>query len=250
MGDLATALSAWTQAQTPALTAQVYAALVDGELLLPVRARVVSEQVAAGTGLHAEREAELDIITVDLPGRRRVLPAFTSAELMRRWRLDARPVRSTVCDACRAVLDEGWAGLLLDPSSHDFVLNPAAVRALANGFVPVAGDESVSVGTLAGAGLVPGDGAAASAHVLAALRRAVARETTVGEAFLLRTEPGLEVGVVLRVPLDAAGLATVAARLAGRLAAAGVAGADRLLVAALDPATAAQAAARSTRLWP
>ena len=247
MGD---ALAAWATVKTAALAAGVYAALVDGELLLPVRARVLKEQVAPATGLPAEREAELDVVTVELADGRRVLPAFTSAERMRRWQIAARPVRCAVRDVCQAVLDEGWAGTVLDPSTHDFVVGASAVRALAGGFVPVAGAESVSVGEVAGPDLVPPEAAAAPAALVAALRRALVREPVVGQAWLLRAEPVLEVGLALRVPLDAAGLATVAQRVAGRLAAAGVAGADRLSLAALDPATACEAAQRATRLAP
>ena len=234
------AVARWAASPSPALAAEVFGALVDGELLLPVRARVVSDQTAPATGLHAEKEAELDIVTVELADGRRVLPGFTSADRMRRWRIDARPVRSAVRDACRAVLDEGWAGIVVDPSTHDFVIGVPAVRALAEGFVPAAGDESVSVGAVIGADLLPLEVAAAPDALVAALRRALAREPVVGEAWLLRAEPTLDVGLALRVPLDAAGLATIAQRVAGRLA--GVPGAQRLSLAALDPATAAEVA--------
>lgn len=245
MGELAEALAAWVDRRTPALVAQVYTALVDGELLLPVRARVVSERVMP-SGLHAENEAELDLVAVDLSGGRRVLPAFTDADLMRRWRLDARPVRSAVRDACRAVVDEGWTGLVLDPGTYDFVLTTSAVRALADGFVPVAGDEGVWVGERAGTALVPEASVEATPELVAALRRALVREPVVGEAWLLG--PGPEVGLVLRVPVGAAGLATVAQRVGARLA--GLPGADRLALAALDPTTAAAVARRGLRLFP
>jgi hypothetical protein len=248
--ELGDALAAWAELKTPAQAAGVFGALVNGALLLPVRARVVGERVAAATGLHADKEAELDILTVELAGGRRVLPAFTSADRMRRWQIEARPVRTAVGDACQAVLDEAWAGILVDPGTHDFVLDLSAVRALAAGFVPVAGDGSLSVGSLAGPDVVPADVAEASPEQVAALRRALAREPAVGEAWLLRTGTVLEIGLVLRVPLEPAGLATVAQRVGGRLVAAGVDGADRLAVAALDPETAAAAAVRSLRLWP
>jgi SseB protein N-terminal domain len=249
-GSVDDALAVWTEVRTPAAAARVFATLADGVLLLPVRATVVSGQVAGATGLKAEKEAELDVLTVDLPDLRRVLPAFTSADAMRRWRIEARPVRTAVRDACQAVLDEAWAGILVDPGTRDFVLDLSAVRAFAAGFVPVAGDGSLSVGRVAGSDVVPEEAADASPEQIAAMRRALAREPAVGEAWLLRTAPGLEIGLVLRVPLDPAGLATVAQRVGGRLAAAGVDGADRLTVAALDPATAAAAAVRSLRLWP
>jgi hypothetical protein len=65
---------------------------------------------------------------------------------------------------------------------------------------------------------------------------------------LLRVEPGLEIGLVLRTALDGAGLATVSARLERRVAER--LGRRSLAVAALDPDTAAVVAQRCLRLWP
>jgi hypothetical protein len=106
--------------------------------------------------------------------------------------------------------------------SIDLVLGRAAARALAAGFVPVAGQESVSVGTTTRAALTDDDRSAVSAGdvpqaTLDALRRAIAREPTVTQAWLLSVVPVLEIGLVLRVPLDQAGLMIVATRLAGRV---------------------------------
>ncbi|MDX6253701.1 MAG: hypothetical protein QOJ11_35 [Frankiales bacterium] len=241
---LAIALGAWAADPGRGTLAEAYAALLDGTVLLPVRATAVGDQVPQRTGLRAEAEAELAVLTVTLDGGRQVLPAFSTAGAMRRWRIEARPVQSSVRAACRAALDEGWTGLVVDPGSHDFVLGPAAVRALAEGFLPVAGDETVSVGTLAGADLLPASPPGAPASITAALRRGLAREPAVAAAWLLRGQPDLQVGVALRVPLDPAGLATVAARLAGRLAAAS------LSLAALDESTAEAAAQSCPRLWP
>ncbi|MDX6210921.1 MAG: hypothetical protein QOF82_8 [Frankiales bacterium] len=244
MHGLATALGAWAADPGPGTLAEAYAALVDATVLLPVRATVVGEQVMETTGLRAEKEAELAVLTVTLDGGRQVLPAFTTAEAMRRWRIEARPVQSSVRAACRAVLDEGWTGLVVDPGSHDLVLGAAVTRALAEGFLPVAGEETVSVGSLAGVELLPVSPPEAPTAVTATLRRGLAREPAVAAAWLLRGGPDLQVGVALRVPLDPAALATVAARLAGRL------GAGSLSLAALDEVTAEAAARSCPRLWP
>jgi hypothetical protein len=241
---LAAALGAWAADPGPGTLAEAYAALVDATVLLPVRATVVGEQVVASTGLRAEKEAELAILTVTLDGGRQVLPAFTTPAAMRRWQIEARPVQSSVRAACCAALDEGWTGLVVDPGSHDLVLGPAVTRALAAGFLPVAGEEAVSVGNLVGTELLPVSPPEAPPAVTAALRRGLAREPAVAAAWLLRASPDLQVGVSLRVPLDPAGLATVAARLAGRL------GAGSLALAALDQVTAEAAASRCPRLWP
>jgi hypothetical protein len=228
--------------------AGVYAALLDQPVLVPVRAAVVTEHTAARTGLRAEQEAELSLLTVGLDGGRQVLPVFSSAAAMRRWRIEARPVQVPVREACRSVLEEGWTGLVVDPGRHDFVVGHAAVLALADGFAPVGGAESMALGSVAARDLLPAEPVAAPEEVTAALRRAIAREPAVAAAWLLRIEPGLEIGLVLRTALDGAGLATVAARLEGRLAER--LGRKSLSVAALDPGTAEAAAQRCLRLWP
>lgn len=246
---LAEALAAWSAAPAPAAAAAVYAALADATLLLAVRASVVAESVALATGLPADKEAELAILTVTLADGRTVLPAFSSADLMRRWRLEARPVRSSTPDTCRAVLDEGWAGVVLDPGTADFTVGLPEVRALVEGFVPVAGAASVSVGSLSAPDLLPRAPVVVSRELMAELRRALAREPVVAAGWLLRGPPDVVIGLALRTPLDPAGLATIGGRLAGRLA--GPAGvAQALAVAALDDRTAEQAELRCVRLWP
>ena len=241
LGD---ALQAWGAAPGPATAAGVYAALAQAVVLIPVQATVLAEHTATITGLRAEKEAELAVLTVALDGGRRVLPVFTTAEAMRRWRIEARPVRAPMPEACRAAVDEAWTGLVIDPGSHDFVVGMAATRALADGFVPVAGDEARSFGAATGPGLPPTPIGQPTAEVMAALRRALAREPAVAQAWLLRADPALEVGVLPRAPLDPAGLATITARLSARLAQ------GTLTVAALDADTAAQAAEQCPRLWP
>jgi hypothetical protein len=228
--------------------AGVYAALLDQPVLVPVRAAVVTEHTAALTGLRAEQEAELSLLTVGLDGGRQVLPVFSSAAAMRRWRIEARPVQVPVREACRSVLEEGWTGLVVDPGRHDFVVGHAAVLALADGFAPVGGSQSMSVGQVAGIDLLPTAPVSAPAALATALRRALAREPAVATAWLLQVAPALQLGLLLRTPLDVAGLATVSARLERRLA--GLLSGRPFSVAALDPDTAAAAAHRCVQLWP
>jgi hypothetical protein len=238
------ALGAWLLSPSAAQAAGVYSALLDQAVLVPVRATVVSEQLAPATGLPAEKEAELSLLTVTLDGGRQVLPVFSSADAMWRWRIEARPVQVSVRDACRAAIDEGWTGLVVDPGSHDFAIGHDAMLALADGFAPIAGEESMSLGSAVGEELLPAGPVSAPAEVTAALRRALAREPAVAEAWLLQVRPSLQIGLVLRTAMDGAALATVTARLAGRL------GRQPLAVAALDAGTAAAAAQRCLRLWP
>lgn len=247
-GALEVALADWVTLRTAAAAAGVYAALVDAEVLLPVRATLVSEQVVGLTGLRAEKEAELAVLTVDLGDGRRVLPVFTSAQAMRRWRIEARPVRGLARDTCQAALDEGWTGLVIDPGTADFVVGQPAVQALAAGFLPVAGVESASVGTVERTALAPLTEGVPTVppSTFDELRRALAREPAVAQAWLLGGGPPVDVGVTLRAALDAAGLAVVAARLSARVGG----GSLGLTLAALDPEAATAVAGRCPRLWP
>jgi SseB protein N-terminal domain len=242
------ALGVWTAAPTPSAEAGVFSALLEEPVLVPVRATVVSEQSAPMTGMRGEKEAELSLLTVSLDGGRQVLPVFSTPAAMRRWAIEARPVQVPVREACRAALDEGWTGVVVDPGSHDFVIDQAVLLALADGFAPVGGRQSMSVGQVDVAELLPIAPVSAPAQLTAALRRAIAREPAVAAAWLLQVAPGLQVGLVLRTPLDGAGLATVSARLEGRLA--GLLSGRPFSVAALDPDTAAAAAQRCLQLWP
>jgi len=238
------ALADWARAAGPRTAASVYAALREAVLLLPTRAVLVSDQVVAATGLTAEKEAELSLLTVTLADGRTVLPVFTSAEALRRWRIDARPVPAAVRDICRSVLDEGWAGLVVDPGAHDFVVPATVTAALAAGFLPVAGDEALSVGAMDATTVLPVAVVEASDLVLAALRRAVAREPAVAAAWLLQSDPEVTLGLRLKVPVDPAGLATITGRIGRRL------GDQGLAVAVLDDALAAEAAGRCPQVWP
>ena len=255
------ALSAWAAQPEPAAAAAVLAALVDATVLLPVRATVVSEAVVATTGLRAEKESELALITLTLgdPSQdRRVLPVFTTTGAMRRWRIEARPVTASVRDACRGALDQGWQGIVVDPGGYGFPVGAVACRALADGFVPVAGDESISVGTQPLPDPMAADDPAVASlpsPTIDAVRRAIAREPAVAAAWLIDVVPSgtvapaaLHLGVSLRAPVDEAGLAVITRRVAGRL---GPSGADQAItVAALGSATTDRVARTCLRLWP
>jgi hypothetical protein len=108
---------------------QVLAALAETRLLVPVVAvRAAAHPDAdpdpdpapapdAGEegGLPpGEKESDMALPTlIGQDGRRGVL-GFTSAETLRRWRPDARPVAVRARDACRAVLDESADALVVD----------------------------------------------------------------------------------------------------------------------------------------
>jgi hypothetical protein len=247
-GPLAAALDRWRADRLPARTGAVYAALLDAVVLVGTRARLVSEGVEPRTGLRAEKEAELDLLTVGLDGGRQVLPAFTDEGRLRRWRLEARPVRASAREACRAVLEEGWTGLVVDPGDHDFPVAGAALTALAEGYLPVAGHERLSLGTQSVDAVLPSAPPTGSAAVMAALRRALAREPAVDRAWLVAGGPELRVAALLRVALDPAGVATIARRVAARLVAEELPPALELLVVTADQAD--RVAGVCPALWP
>jgi hypothetical protein len=180
--------------------------MIDAVVLVPVRAVALADTVAERTGLPAEREAELSLLTVTLADGRQVLPVFTGADELRRWRLEARPVQASLRSACQAVLDEGWSGLVVDPGTHGFAVGAAVAAALAGGALPVAGARD--------------EPAAGTAGVASALRRGVAREPAVRAAWLLDAEP-VTVALLLKVPLDDEAVAIIADRLGRRLSPSG-----------------------------
>lgn len=110
---------------------EVLMALADARLLIPVVAVLsepgLSEPVLSGPvlteeagpgpdadGPGGEKHSDMALPTLlGQDGRRGVL-GFTSAETLRRWRPDARPVAVHARDACRAVLDENAHALVVD----------------------------------------------------------------------------------------------------------------------------------------
>jgi hypothetical protein len=118
---------------------EVLAALADARLLIPVVAvptdavptdavptdavptdavptdAVPTEEGDPGPdGRRGERHSDMALPTlIGQDGRRGVL-GFTSADTLRRWRPDARPVAVHARDACRAVLDENAHALVVD----------------------------------------------------------------------------------------------------------------------------------------
>ena len=99
---------------------EVLTALTDARLLIPVVAVPTEEAEEAEEadpgpgGPRGEKHSDMALPTlIGQDGRRGVL-GFTSAETLRRWRPDARPVAVHARDACRAVLDENAHALVVD----------------------------------------------------------------------------------------------------------------------------------------
>lgn len=194
--DLSRALAAWARDRTA--EPEVLAALAKARLLVPVVA-VLGEVEEGEDGLRREKTSDMAVPTLNAPGGRKALPAFTSTDSLARWRPDARPVAVPLHQALRAVAQEGADTLVLDLAGPvTYQLTGPALRALAEGRTEVADP-------LADPALVE------------ALRGALAAEPAVRAA---RLAPGGDTDGVLALRLDpGAPVREVAGRIAARLAA-------------------------------
>jgi hypothetical protein len=204
-------VDALARPDSPEARAALLAALVDARVFAGITAVATAEQTAAATGLRAESSAEMAVLLLEAPDGTRALPVFPDLLALRRFRLDARPVPLTGAQACAAAREEGAAAVLVDPAGAARALDAAEVRALADGWVPVAGTGLAS--RHADTALEP---ATAPPVLAGALRTALAGER-LRSARVLRGPDGLVLGVAARRPLPPAELAALAARVVARL---------------------------------
>ncbi|MET7932751.1 SseB family protein [Streptomyces sp. NPDC005322] len=108
---LAAALAAWADDRTA--EPQVLAALAGARLLVPVVA-LLGEAEEGPDGLRRDKTSDMAVPTLEAPGGRRALPAFTSTETLARWRPDARPVAVPLGQALEAAAHEKADTLVLD----------------------------------------------------------------------------------------------------------------------------------------
>ncbi|WP_055557453.1 SseB family protein [Streptomyces sp. NBRC 110028] len=160
---LTAALAAWADDRTA--EPEVLAALTGARLLVPVvallgeveeapeglreasaeggggrRAGGLREASAEGGGgrraggLRREKTSDMAVPTLEAPGGRRALPAFTSLETLARWRPDARPVAVPLRQALEAAAHEKADTLVLDLAGPvPYQLTGPALLALAEG---------------------------------------------------------------------------------------------------------------------
>lgn len=211
---LAAALAAYGDSgDTPATRAELLAAVAGARLFVAITASSTAEELV--NGLRAESSAEMALVSLMSSDGVRALPAFADTVALRRWRLDVRPVPVDATYLCRAALDDGASAVVLDPGGVAAVLREPDLRALADGYVPVAGADLAVRRTTdeLTAPQTPPDAA-----LVAALGRAL-RDEPVRDARLLDGPAGPVLGVVPKRPLDPPALAALAARLMHRLGA-------------------------------
>jgi hypothetical protein len=106
----------------------VVEALRAARLLVPVVAVLGDAEVGAD-GLRREKTSDMAVPTLQAPGGRKALLAFTSTAALAAWRADARPVAVPLRQALEALAQEGADTLLLDiagPVAYE--LTGAALR--------------------------------------------------------------------------------------------------------------------------
>ncbi|MET1021871.1 MAG: SseB family protein [Arthrobacter sp.] len=111
--------------------AAVVASLATARVFVPILATLAEEGEGAG-GLHADKQADMALVTLKAPDGRTAMPVFTSADSLEAWHPEARPVAVYAARAALSAVAEGAELLVLDPgSSVTFVVRRPAVWALA-----------------------------------------------------------------------------------------------------------------------
>ncbi|WP_285245370.1 SseB family protein [Pseudarthrobacter sp. fls2-241-R2A-127] len=154
--------------------AGVVAALATARVFIPIVAQL-AEEAETDHGLHADKQADMALVTLKAADGRTALPAFTSAAALSAWHPEARPVAVYAARAALSAVAEGAELLVLDPGADfTFVVRRPAVWALAkqHNWVPSYEDRELAgeLGRAAsgfpavrGIELLPGRGVAAAA---------------------------------------------------------------------------------------
>src|SRR6478735_7903169 len=111
--------------------ADVVAALATARVFIPIVAQL-AEEAGTAHGLHADKQADMALVTLKASDGRTALPAFTSAAALAAWHPEARPVAVYAARAALSAVAEGAELLVLDPGAEvTFVVRRPGVWALA-----------------------------------------------------------------------------------------------------------------------
>lgn len=111
--------------------AAVIASLATARVFVPVVAQLAVEAEGAG-GLHADKQADMALVTLKAPDGRLAMPVFTSSSALSAWHAEARPVAVYAARAALSAVSEGAELLVVDPGSEvTFVVRRPAVWSLA-----------------------------------------------------------------------------------------------------------------------
>ncbi|MDQ0120690.1 SseB family protein [Pseudarthrobacter sp902506025] len=154
--------------------ADVVASLATARVFIPIVAQL-AEEAETGHGLHADKQADMALVTLKAADGRTALPAFTSADALSAWHPEARPVAVYAARAALSAVAEGAELLVLDPGADvTFVVRRPGVWALAqqHGWTPSYSDQELAAemgaaaagfAAVRGIELLPGRGVAAMA---------------------------------------------------------------------------------------
>jgi hypothetical protein len=110
---------------------EVVASLATARVFIPIVAQLAEEEETAH-GLHADKQADMALVTLKAADGRTALPAFTSAAALSAWHPEARPVAVYAARAALSAVAEGAELLVLDPGADvTFVVRRPGVWALA-----------------------------------------------------------------------------------------------------------------------
>ncbi|GAA3277622.1 SseB family protein [Paenarthrobacter aurescens] len=111
--------------------ADVIASLATARVFVPVVAQL-AEEAEGVEGLHADKQADMALVTLKAPDGRTAMPVFTSAAALEAWHSQARPVAVYAARAALSAVSEGAQLLVMDPGSDfAFVVRRPAMWALA-----------------------------------------------------------------------------------------------------------------------
>jgi hypothetical protein len=111
--------------------AAVIASLATTRVFIPIVAQL-AEEAEGQDGLHADKQADMALVTLKAADGRTAMPAFTSAAALSSWHPEARPVAVYAARAALSAVAEGAELLVLDPGSAvPFVVRRPALWALA-----------------------------------------------------------------------------------------------------------------------
>jgi hypothetical protein len=175
----------------------VLAAMAQARLLVAVLA--VPSHGTAGHHRVGEGGTDMALLTITGGDGRRALPAFTSVAALAEWNPDARPVPAKAQQVCLAALEDADL-VVVDPAGPvTYLVEGAALRALAAGREPVPPLQDPDVA--------------------AAVRAAVSSEPLLAAAYLLPAAAAdFILGLVLSPQVSVADDASVVQRIAGRVA--------------------------------
>lgn len=111
--------------------AAVVKALATARVFVPVVAQL-AEEAEGVNGLHADKQADMALVTLKAPDGRTAMPIFSSSAALESWHSEARPVAVYAARAALSAVSEGAQLLVLDPGSDfTFVVRRPAMWALA-----------------------------------------------------------------------------------------------------------------------